>query len=43
MTTLREGPWREHALQLIGDELASAVDRRVDTVEDLARECIGAA
>lgn len=39
---LREGPWPDHALQLIGDGLAAALARRVDGVDDLAAECVAA-
>jgi hypothetical protein len=39
---LRQAPWPEHALQLIGDGLLAAVDQRVDGAERLARECVTA-
>ena len=39
---LREGPWPEHALQLIGDGLLGALARRVTGADDLARECVAA-
>ena len=37
---LRERPWPDHALQLIGDGLGAALALRVDGVEDLASECV---
>jgi hypothetical protein len=39
---LQEGPWPDHALQLIGDGLVAAVARRVDGADALARECAAA-
>ena len=39
---LRQAPWPEQALQLIGDGLISAVSQRVDSAEGLARECVTA-
>jgi hypothetical protein len=37
---LRQAPWPEHALQLIGDGLIAAVGQRVDSAQGLARECV---
>jgi hypothetical protein len=39
---LRQAPWPEHALQLIGDGLLAAVGQRVDGAERLVRECVTA-
>jgi len=42
LTILRERPWPENALQLIGDGLGGAVARKADGADQPARDCVSA-